>query len=91
MSLLEGSPELIMLGSIRLEDGSSLGQVMNTMEGFLESVREGYASDALLSKIRDNPDQFSRFRISDGLLYMDRADAHCRCYVYRERCTDLAS
>ena len=74
-SPLEGSPELIMLGSIRLEDGSSLGQVMNTMEGFLEGVREGYASDTLLSKIRDNPDQFSRFRISDGLLYMDRADA----------------
>jgi len=62
---------------ITLEDGqrgneTSLQQVMTTADGFLESVRAGYKDDPLFKKIRENPDQFSRFRWLDSLLYMDR-------------------
>ena len=57
----EGPSEPIELGDIQPEKGPSLGQVMNTTEGFLGDVRAGYADDTLFSKIRDNPDQFSRF------------------------------
>lgn len=56
------------------ETRTSLHQVMTSADGFLESVRVGYANDPLFVKIRDNPDQFSRFRWQDELLYMDQAD-----------------
>ena len=68
------SLEPITLGDSRPENGPSLVQVMTETEGFLESVRAGYITDPLFAKIRENPDQFSRFRWTDGLLYMDRAD-----------------
>ena len=67
-------PEPITLEESQPENGPSLAQVMSTTEGFLDDVRAGYVGDALFSKIRENPDQFNRFRWNDGLLYMDRAD-----------------
>ena len=57
----EELPEPITLGVDRLGDATSLVQVMTTMEGFLDSVRTGYVNDPLTSKIREDPDQFSRF------------------------------
>jgi hypothetical protein len=70
-----GEPlEPITLEGSRPENGPSLAQVMSTTDGFLDSVRAGYAKDPLFVKIRENPDQFSRFRWREGLLYMDRAD-----------------
>lgn len=72
------SPQEKHLEPMTLEDGqppdngTSLAQVMTTADGFLESVRAGYKDDPLFAKIRDNPDQFSRFREHNGLIYMDR-------------------
>ena len=69
----EKYPEPVTLGeSLNPEGKSSLPAVMTTTDGFLETVRAGYAEDPLFVKIRDNPDQFNRFRWQDGLLYMDR-------------------
>lgn len=56
------------------ETGTSLPQVMTAADGFLESVRAGYARDALFAKIREHPDQFTRFQQHDGLLYLERTD-----------------
>ena len=68
----EKYPEPVTLGeSLNPEGKSSLPAVMTTTDGFLETVRAGYAEDPLFVKIRDNPDQFNRFRWQDGLLYMD--------------------
>ena len=67
-------PGPITLEESQLENGSSLAQVMNATGGFLESVWAGYANDPLFSKIKENPDQFHRFRWAEGLLYMDRAE-----------------
>ena len=71
--ILEKYPEPVTLGeSLNPEGKSSLPAVMTTTDGFLETVRAGYAEDLLFVKTRDNPDQFNRFRWQDGLLYMDR-------------------
>ena len=66
-------PEPITLEESRgLENKVPLPVVMTTTDGFLEHVRAGYAEDPLFVKIRDHPDQFSRFRWQEDLLYMDR-------------------
>ena len=71
----EEHPEAITLEESQPGNGTSLAQVMTATDGFIESVRAGYANDPLFSKIRENPDQFNQFRWVDELLYMDRADA----------------
>ena len=71
----EQHPELVTLdGNQSPEGGVSLPQEMTATEGFLENVRTGYTKDPLFVKIKENPDQFSRFRWQEGLLYMDRTE-----------------
>ena len=65
-------PDPIALADSQLGSGERLPQVMTTVDGFLGSVRAGYGDDPLFAKIRENPDQFNRFRWHEDLLYMDR-------------------
>ena len=68
-------PELVTLEDNQLpEGGKSLSQVMTAADGFLEDVRTGYGEDPLFAKIKENPEQFNRFRWQEGLLYMDRTE-----------------
>ena len=60
------------LGNSRLPE--SLSHMMMSTDGFLESVRAGYAEDPLFTKVIENPGRFNQFQWQDGLLYLDRVE-----------------
>ena len=62
------------LGNGRLPE--SLSHMMMSTDGFLESMRAGYAEDPLFTKVIKNPGRFDQFQWQDGLLYLDRVGGY---------------